>query len=606
MKYITITIPVPSVSPRDLIRVPRYYWWISFLLFPSLVWIVLNHEVWPWDQAWYGQVATDLWFSAKHSVRLWMSTMADGINMKPPGIVWLGQFFVPLWRVFGSIEAALLSSILLTQFAMLVVLFRIGQGMFANARLAVFAGILFASACRLFIGLSHQMLVEPLQALSVAWVFYVALRSPEWPKSRIVVHLIAALIVGVLAKATTPLYCLCPCLYAAYFLLRRSGIPDFAAEWKTGSSRVLMLLVPCLALMAGVWYLRHFSDVWQHVRNASYGDVALEYGSRDTVAHKLVVWWGLLSSSFLGPYLAWALPVAFLVAIVFNGARRMPPNRPANRWIEHLSVLSALQIGLMLFVFSVNITVESRYMFALLPCLAILFMQICSLLPRKAAIALMTVGAVQWVVVNGASLGLIPEPGGPSQWLVSFQADSSRFDELTRVVQLTAIARKYNIVGVDEPWLNANSAQFFASKLSLATGVRSYYTSLGYAQKDVSAAMRRIDEFQPQYLITLAESHQRNPPNFVNLVALPVLQRMRIDARFTPVPFPNQGGIVLFRFAGGESPGRNASAVPIGIAPANRADSSGGTGPHCPSQGRQAFPAPDRRLAWPRINANSG
>src|SRR5262249_26622530 len=111
MKYITITIPVPSVSPRDLIRVPRYYWWISFLLFPSLVWIVLNHEVWPWDQAWYGQVATDLWFSAKHSVRLWMSTMADGINIKPPGIVWLGQFFVPLWRVFGSIEAALLSSI---------------------------------------------------------------------------------------------------------------------------------------------------------------------------------------------------------------------------------------------------------------------------------------------------------------------------------------------------------------------------------------------------------------------------------------------------------------------------------------------------------------
>src|SRR5207249_4122446 len=110
-------------------------------------------------------------------------------------------------------------------------------------------------------------------------------------------------------------------------------------------------------------------------------------------------------------------------------------------------------------------------------------------------------------------------------------------DEVARAVRLSDSPGHYNIVAIEEPWLNANSASFFAAKQSLKTGARGYYTSVGYAQEDTGAAMRRIEEFQAPYVITLDESHQSSTPNFVNVVSSRVLERMRRDSRFTQVPF---------------------------------------------------------------------
>jgi hypothetical protein len=546
MKRVSIMLRVPS--PGDLFRANWSSFWIAFLIAPSLIWICKDHSVWPWDQAWYGQVCADLWFWLGHSPRQWIATMADGLNMKPPGIAWLGQLFVPLGAAFGSIEAALLSSVLLTQFAMLLVLFRIGDRMFPGSRPNPAAGVLFAAASQLFVGLSHQMFVEPLQGLAAAWTLYVALKSPDWPKSRIVVHLGAALVLGLLAKATTPLYCLPPCVYCGYFLVRRPGAPDFRAEWKLWLSRSLLAIFGCLAMLCALWYVRHFAEAWQHVHDSSSGDVALAYGSRDSISHKLALWWRLLVQSFLGPCLSWGCLAAIVVASVVYPPFRSPSRAKHRPSVHPVAVLSAVQIGLMLLVFSLNIAVDSRYMYALLPCMSILFMQICALLPGKALAALIALGAAQWALVNGLSLGIAGRLPDRSQWLQPARSDRSQYDELARAVRLTDSPGHYNVVAIEEPWLNSNSASFFAAKQSLKAGPRGYYTSVGYAQKDIGAAMRRIEQFQTRYAITLDESHQSSAPNFVNLVSSRVLERMRSDSRFTQLPFESRNGVVIFRF----------------------------------------------------------
>ncbi len=107
------------------------------------MWIALNHAVWPWDPALYGEVSVDLWFSLAHSLRQWCGLMATGLSMKPPGIVWIGQFFVPIGQFFGSIEAGLLLSVLLTQFGLLLFTFKIGQQMLPKSRLVPVAGVVF-------------------------------------------------------------------------------------------------------------------------------------------------------------------------------------------------------------------------------------------------------------------------------------------------------------------------------------------------------------------------------------------------------------------------------------------------------------------------------
>jgi hypothetical protein len=187
-------------------------------------------------------------------------------------------------------------------------------------------------------------------------------------------------------------------------------------------------------------------------------------------------------------------------------------------------------------------------------------MQICACLPLRALAALALLAMVQWATLNGQSLALIGGLRNQSPWLLAVQPDRAKYDELVRAVQLTDAPGQYNIVAVEEPWLNSNSASFFAAKQSLKGGARGYYTSLGYAQRDLAAALRRIEEFRTRYVITLAEPYQAAEPNFLNVISLPVLTQMRSDSRFAQIPFGSRMGVIVFRFhvspAGEQEPDR--------------------------------------------------
>jgi hypothetical protein len=546
MKKLSSAIPHADGPPRDI----WVYVLVSILLAPSVVWIVLDHAVWPWDQAWYGEVSVDLWFWLGHSLGQWCGLMAAGLSMKPPGIVWIGQFFVPLGQVLGSIEAGLLLSVLLTQFGLLLFIFRIGQQMLPDSRLIPVAGAVFAAGGQLFVGLSHEFFPEPLQALSVAWVFFVVSKSEQWPKPRIALHLIAALVVGALAKATTPFYCLFPGIYAACVFVRKPKTSTLADEWRSLPSRLLTVTCALATLAGAIWYAHNLGYVWQHARDSASGEIALNYGFRASVTRKLIVWTNLLYQSFLAPYLLWV----FLAAAVISVAARLWPAavRPKlDPGISRLILLCLLQIVFLLLVFSTNDTVEPRYLLALLPSLAILFMSACAHLPgRGVAAILIALCGLQWIAVNNAALHADHSITNRSQWLLQLDSNRSRFDELVHIIQITSTAQgRYNIVGVEVPWLNANSAAFFAAKNQLSTGVRCYYTSLGYAEKDVSVALKRIDEFQIQYFITLDERFQP-AQDFVNVVSLPVLRALKGSTRFQVVPFASQNGILILKPAG--------------------------------------------------------
>jgi hypothetical protein len=134
-----------------------------------------------------------------------------------------------------------------------------------------------------------------------------------------------------------------------------------------------------------------------------------------------------------------------------------------------------------------------------------------------------------------------------SPWLLACNPDRTHYDELDRVIRQTSTAAgRYVIVGVEEPWLNANSASFFAARNRLRTGVRGYYTSLGYAQKDLAAALTRIDDLHATYLVTLERTFQTTPPNFLNLVSLPVLDEIERSTRFRRLPFSSSNGMLIF------------------------------------------------------------
>ena len=74
--------------------------------------------------------------------------------------------------------------------------------------------------------------------------------------------------------------------------------------------------------------------------------------------------------------------------------------------------------------------------------------------------------------------------------------------------------------------------------------------------------MRRIEEFRPRYVITVAEPFQAGLPGFLNVVSLPVLRDLRSDDRFSQVPFVSRNGVLVFRFKNGFPAGAVAGSTP--------------------------------------------
>jgi hypothetical protein len=530
-----------------LVSIPLIYPFVGFLMAPSLLWNIRDHRVWPWDQAWYGEVSVNLWFSLTHSLTVWARTMITGLNSKPPGIVWFGEMFVPLRTLLGSVEASLLLSIIVTQCVVLLLLFGIGRTMFPGSYLVPAAGVIFAASGQLFVGLSHQYFVEPLQCVAVAWVLLVAAKASVWPNARIAVHLIAALILGLSAKASTPVYCAAPCTYIALAVIRKGAFWEFSVEWRSRVSRALILLSGAFGALTAVWYVRNRGDVLQHVRDASSGAIAVRYGFRASPMVKLGAWTHLLEQSFGAPYLSWAL-LLVCVAVALSWLFRRTRGWPAlSRQAEEIALVSAAQIAILLLTFSLSDTMEVRFVYALLPFIAVIVMWLCVLTAsRKTTTAFCAFCALQWMLLHGVALGAVSHVANQSRWLLGVRDDDHDSTELMRVVRATGAAGKYNIVGVEEPWLNSNSATFFAAKDRLNGGAGGTYLPLGYAETDVKAALQRILGIPARYVITLDEPFQQTPPDFLNVVSLPVLREIRRDSQFKSLPFKSDRGLLVF------------------------------------------------------------
>src|SRR5688572_20257469 len=200
---------------------------IALMLGPSIVWVFLNQDVWPWDQAHYADETIKLYGTLVGSPAEWPKAMLSAVRFKPPATTWLGQFFVPLGQASGSIELGLMISILLCQAGTLVLIHLIGRRLAPGSALIPLLGVVFAGSAPLFVATSQQYMTEPLQTLAVAGVFLVACHATSISKRSLACCLILAGSVAVLAKATSPLYGLLPAAVAAACLLRPGGVaPD--------------------------------------------------------------------------------------------------------------------------------------------------------------------------------------------------------------------------------------------------------------------------------------------------------------------------------------------------------------------------------------------
>ena len=262
------------------------------LISPSIIWIALDKSVWTWDPALYGRTSVELFFGLVYTPTTWIVQMLNAIGGKAPGVSWFGQFFVPLGHFLGSIDVGLLLSILVTQILTLVLMYHCVRELSGQNEIVALTGCLVMASGSLFVAMSHQYFAEPLQLLAVSWFVLIMSLAPRWNQTVILSQLMAATAVAMLAKVSSPLYCLGPGLVALWYGFRPGSSYFAKSEWL--QKRVVVTLAFGILLnLAGIaWYYTNAGYVIQHASNASSGPIAEIYGKKDIFLNTMIYWLG--------------------------------------------------------------------------------------------------------------------------------------------------------------------------------------------------------------------------------------------------------------------------------------------------------------------------
>jgi len=479
--------------------------------------------------------------------------MLHAFGTKAPGVAWIGQFFVPIGQLFNSIEFGLFLFIILTQIATLILTYRIGRELCFDHKLVPLAGCVLIASAPLFVGLSHQYITEPLQLFAVTYFYWISVKAPRLCVWDVLSHLIMATSLAMLAKSSSPLYCILPALIAFFYMLKSIiSAPRDAVNQLT--AKMPLMIGSLIALAAtSFWYVVNFKHVLRFIQIASSSEIALDYGTKDIFINKLIYWLAALQRNFFLLPILILLGLLVLIVVILYCIQLIDRKNMLKFSSSSIVVFAAIgQVVLVLIVLSLNINEENRYLLPLLPAIVILLISIISLTQNRILrTGFFVLTLLQLISVQAQATGFVKiDYSHTTSWLKPFQDEKQQISEITFLTQRTSNKESHfrmNIIGVEYPWLNANTLSFYSAKNCLKTRIRSYYTSLGYAEKNVEKAWLRLNELKIAYFISIAEDKQSKPPNFVNEASLPIIKKIRKDPMFVQEPFESKLGIIVFR-----------------------------------------------------------
>ena len=158
--------------------------------------------------------------------------------------------------------------------------------------------------------------------------------------------------------------------------------------------------------------------------------------------------------------------------------------------------------------------------------------------------------AFQLFWIHCQALGLTPIDPNISYWLYPIDRNNAKKNSLTNIVNVTCSEtekERYNIIGLDLPWFNANSASYYSAKQLLTQGFHCYYTSLGYAEKDVDKAWQRLLDLNVNHIAMLRPDEQSQTPDPLNQVSLPILDRIQNSSKFKLILPIDDKSILLYK-----------------------------------------------------------
>jgi hypothetical protein len=168
------------------------------------------------------------------------------------------------------------------------------------------------------------------------------------------------------------------------------------------------------------------------------------------------------------------------------------------------------------------ISEDSRYLMPVLPMIPIVLAWSIETLGSRILSGLMCLGlAVNAAVVNVAPFGPDPYRLREYPWMIALQRDRNDKALLERIVNVTCRpenADHHNVIAVEYPYVNFNSADFYSLKERLTSGYRCHYHAVVSGVNELKNAIERVKSISPDYVVTVVPEKQFKP-DFLNLVS---------------------------------------------------------------------------------------
>jgi hypothetical protein len=524
---------------------------------PSFVWAALDRSIWAWDQSAYGQASIGLWATLRTDPGFWTQALRAALAAQPPALVWIGEFFVPLRHVFGSLQVTLLLSVELAVTATLVLLFVAARRLTRGRTALALAGVLLTAGAPLFVNLGYWYLTEPLQTAAVAWVLLILASSPRWHPSLTAAQLAAASLFGLLVKVSTPLYTAVPAIVAlgcSVVATRRVERPT----WWRDRRLVLSVLASAVLFVAVFeWYEGNFSAAWSH------GALGGGHGAaRPAFTSDLTRWVAHLGDAVFVPYFDLALGTLLAAAVLLGFARRARLDG-----FELVALAACLAVPALVVLayaghLSSQLVADPRFLVPAIPPLGlalVLVLRIAGSRVLTAAVLVLLAGQFGLSTWQDFSTGF-PQELAYGQYRSTPERSSPLAAELDRVVALTCTpeaSRQISTVGADYAWLNSNTMTMRAYSRYALQGRRCAWLNLGRGQTDADAAWQMVVARDSPFYLSLDYDDVANPlpppqaaaalDDPLNLVDRELYRRALSSGRYEVVPGSRRTGLVVLR-----------------------------------------------------------
>jgi hypothetical protein len=544
----------PMTQTRNITPSAWWQWWLHnqavdygllfLMILPNLIWILLDRGKWISDTSFYALNATSLHHTMLHDTANWWSEML-AITPKPPILPWVGQFFVVVGGFIGNINSGLLLTIFAAQYVGLWFLYKALLNAH-NRRSLALLGCLAVASAPMFILISTQFYVQPVQLLAVCWFLYIMVSSKTWDSLFTFLHLTAASAVAMLAIMSSPAFCVIPGAIALHRAWGNRNVKISFGKAHLGIALAAILLTT----VAAAWYLKNYDEA---VAYGQYG-FSYIYGAevRDVFLLKLAEWSryvrdGFFLIAFVSLLVPWGV-------VIYLRKEKHPWGGDAT-----VMLLLAVQVAVVLLVVASSAHQTLRYVLPILPYFAVAGIWSLFVINNKWLTGTLFVALGFQLVIANAGLYL-----WDGQVL---KRDRQRYvAALDAITQATADDPRGTVwLGIGELGVFNMDLIYHASKSPTyfegnAPGFNSIELSLTTTEidGDVEALWKEIEESRDVYIVLLKDPPPPSGEEEAHDIWMTVVQgtreisnRVRRSGRFERVVTPDSWEVEIYRDGAG-------------------------------------------------------